>query len=164
MDSAEISAINHEVTFPDSPESAFLLGIVQQQKGNLEAAKLHFRKMESLLPAFDNEKKNYLVFYYKTIAAIQMGSPDSLAGRLEQWRKEAAGDPAFFIEVAGAFGICKNVPTALDWLELAFKNGWQPAYFNAHDTFRNMDFVEVRKSKRFKKLVRKYFPDKVKNF
>ena len=161
LDSAEISAKNYEAAFPSSPKSAFLLGKVQLQKGNLEAAKAQFREMESLLPGFDKEKKNFWVFYYKTIAGIELSNPDSLAQRLEQWRMETAGDPAFFFQVAGAFGHNHNVPTALDWLELAFKNGWKPPSSNAHTTFRTMSFVEVRKSKRFKKLVRKYFPDQV---
>ncbi len=159
LDSAEIMAKAYKVEFPNSPSSAFLLGIVQQQKGNLESAEAHFLKMDSLLPAFDKEKKNYWIFYHKTIAAIQLNSPDSLAQKLAHWQKETANDPGFCFQAAGAFGICHNIPTALDWLEFAFKNWWKPPFSNAHTTFRNMSFVEVRKTKRFKKLVRKYFPE-----
>lgn len=159
LDSAEIIAKAYEVEFPNDPKSAFLQGIVQQQKGNFEEAKAQFRRMESLTPELDKEKKNYWIFYHKTIAAIQLNSPDSLAQKLAHWQKETANDPSFCFQVAGAFGICHNIPSSLDWLEFAFKNGWKPPFSNAHTTFRNMSFVEVRKTKRFKKLVRKYFPE-----
>ena len=162
LDSAEITIKIYEKVYPQSTYyPAFLRAKIYLQEGNIEAVKTALNYMESQLPVFDKAKENHWTYFYKTFAAIQERNADSLPDRIEVWRKETEDNPAFFFEVARAFGNSQDIPKALDWLELAFQHGWKPPFSNSQTTFRTFSFMEVRKSKRFKRLVKKYFPEEI---
>ncbi len=159
LDSAEQAARAYELGHPKSPRSPSLHALVYFKKGLPDSARAQLEKMRSMAKPFDPNEKNFETFYYLTAATLLCDPPKTAAQKLEQWRRQTNDAPQFYFWVARAQGYAHRTDAALDWLEKAFKKGWQPPLIDPKYEFLKFDFLELLRTKRYQKLMRKYFPE-----
>ena len=80
----------------------------------------------------------------KTIISAQKANPD---------------DPLTYYQGACLFSLSKDERRAVKWLEKAFQLGFGSVGYQLNWLQSDTDLDNIRNSKRFKALVKKYFPD-----
>ncbi len=179
-------ALTHHPNFLDAIKNAALIAL---KRGNLQTAEIQLEKIIELNPNYkwsyirlqlakvyhqtgqfkerDDILKSGMKLYPKNTHYLrhvgnyygQIKEPQKALEIFQKAIKLKPDDPGNDYNICCAFALVNDKDTALDWFEKALEKG-----FNDHTKIqKDTDLDNIRDTKRFKKLVRKYLAEGSKN-
>lgn len=134
------------------------LGQIYRIQGKSDDSREQFQK--ALL--YKNEDA-YADMSYKMFAFNALGMNDSLKVTMKNFRTANEDDPDFYFSMALVYIFNGQNEPALQWLEKAFQIGWKPGSNSDYNTLFHSELYDLRHTTEWKTLMKKYFPDQVKD-
>ncbi len=132
-----------------------LLGETLQALGRQEEASLLFRKILDMLPDFSSPYEMNM----KSRSHLGLSDRAAMQRTIDEGLKRFPNDMWVYYQAACLYSLAKDEKRALEWLEKAFENGFADITLIGADS----DLDNIRQSTAFKALMKKHFPEQVKD-
>ena len=131
------------------------LGEAYKEIGREKEANAQFQKVLELA----SDPKNDFEVNMKGRALLGLGDMAAMQRTIDEGFIKFPGNVMIYYQAACLYSLAKDEQKALEWLELALEKGLKDFSLIQVD----YDLDNIRQSPAFKALMKKYFPDKVKD-
>ncbi len=151
--------LQNEDSKVDPLERHMRIGQLYELMGQPELAKLHFQKLLA-----DNVADLFDYVDYQAIGYAKLKDIGAFKESLQAWKHKHEGSPFYKWRLACLYAFIGENKQSLAWLEKALQEGLHLVESREiiWGTFYNPDFHQIRETKAFKKLVKKYEPGHLK--
>ncbi len=158
LDSAEQVSRQFIFANPNIQAAYLQLGQVLRLQGKMDASRQQFEKVLTLA-----DEDAVFDMYYKLFALAGLGIKDSFDIATKNFRTALSDDADYYFSLAIVHVFNMQNDLALEFLEKAFINGWKPDPNDDSNSFNHSELYMLRQTPEFKALVKKYFPNQVKD-